>query len=560
MQMVNKVELLRAMLFTVEDFKTIKNLQDFPQFTQDDLDFMIEFKMIYEMGEPQLRKFIQKLEVDGFKIDAYSINYYTSVLLAGPFGNMIRDILGDLNQHTYWKRTPDSIARNSEVSYSAANTTSYTDHPVPAGTDNKILNKLPAFCSRILQLGLSAVEFVFRDSTKSMTMSDNTLPIANKNPQQRYNTEASGKLQQTAHGGYGVKDTNSYNNTLSASEGIQENLGGGLSEEDIRMMGGANDPAYAQRLRQFNADPTAELELPNQQINPLEPFNPLPEGDGSSSDALLPALVTTDPETGATSGEFSDEQIRYDSPDQIPAGQVIKDDNGNPVGVTGPNGKIFEIGEGGVLLENGQITEDSAAASLAQQGNWDGVNPTVDGNGPGGVDGTNSLADDIRVPPESNGVPVNSVNSGGAGSEFFYDSNRGGDFAKIFKVKKQVIDNGRIRIIELDLYGVEFDSDERRERLVRVTDKDYDKIINLNTDQGQLGNASSPGVATVSPTQALSSTPVRGLGQVPDDEPPPIVEGPPSGSFDANNPTGPDTLPPNVPEGDQPPPNATPIA
>ena len=58
--MRNKIEILRSILFTKEDLVNYKNIDD--QFSKVEIEFMIEFKKIYELGLNQLEKFINKLE------------------------------------------------------------------------------------------------------------------------------------------------------------------------------------------------------------------------------------------------------------------------------------------------------------------------------------------------------------------------------------------------------------------------------------------------------------------------------------------------------------------
>ena len=58
--MRNKIEILRSILFTKEDLVNYKNIDD--KFSKVEIEFMVEFKKIYELGLNQLEKFINKLE------------------------------------------------------------------------------------------------------------------------------------------------------------------------------------------------------------------------------------------------------------------------------------------------------------------------------------------------------------------------------------------------------------------------------------------------------------------------------------------------------------------
>lgn len=583
--MSNKVEILRTILFTEEDFKTIQNPEDLPEFTKKDLEFMVEYKKIYELGEPQLRKFMDKLATEGSELDPNSINYYTATLKSGPFGNMVQDILVNPEQHTYWKPYPDSIGRNGDSSYSLVNTTIYPDHPVPLGTDNRTHGKLPFFMAANLSVAIDSVESIFRPSLhSSFTYEDSKRSI-----QKRYDLDGNGDLTKTSHGFTGVKDTTAYKVVLSAVKGITKAIDDFFNLEDLRMLSAVNFSIYYDRLHGLSATFTkgTQERLVNAgiisigggigigggiSINPLieivEPEEPLPSEPMEASNILL---TDTDPETGATSGQIL---VNHTGDDQS---GVVEDENGNTVGFTTTDGTLYGIDQyGGIFTEGRPITQEETQSLISQ-----GLPVTQDGKiiprelrtgeGPG-ADGSNSMSDDINVPPDSSGnPPSNSSKSGGSGSEFYSDAS-GEDFAKIFKLKKKITDNGLARIIDLDLFGIEFDSDERRERQIKLTNgRDYDKTFNLNTNHGQLGNLSDPNNVTstgeVIPTNT-DTAPIAGLGRSVDDSsppialgdgPPPTIDGPPNEIFDPSQTRGSDADPPVVPESEQPPPNAVPI-
>ena len=71
--MNNKVETLRAICYTASDIETITNLGD--SFSELEIDFMVQFKMIYELGLDQLEIFINKLDEEGEDLDTYTIEY-----------------------------------------------------------------------------------------------------------------------------------------------------------------------------------------------------------------------------------------------------------------------------------------------------------------------------------------------------------------------------------------------------------------------------------------------------------------------------------------------------
>jgi hypothetical protein len=133
----NKVETLRSICFTIEDLSNITNLGDV--YTPKDIEFMVEFKKIYELGLTQLKKFIDKLDSEGNEIDEYSIQYYVKILLNGPLGSYVR---GYSEGKKYFSNIPDCLGQLGNKTRSISNTTIISNDPVSLGSSVDINNKL----------------------------------------------------------------------------------------------------------------------------------------------------------------------------------------------------------------------------------------------------------------------------------------------------------------------------------------------------------------------------------------------------------------------------------
>lgn len=228
--MLNTIEILRSICFTKDEMANITNLGD--SFSELEIDFMVEFKKIYELGTTQLKKFIDKLDSEGKDLDTYSILYYTEILNNGPLGVYVREYSKDKK---YFSPTPDSIGVLGNKSYSTTNNTLYTDSPYQVGCSVDVYNRLPAFMQVGLQNAVSETENIFRSSLYSSMIIDNTLPLVDKSPQTRYDEESKGLWTHKSNGVYMVKDSNYYWFIDQISEQIFEIVKQELGDENFRV-------------------------------------------------------------------------------------------------------------------------------------------------------------------------------------------------------------------------------------------------------------------------------------------------------------------------------------
>lgn len=230
--MRTKVEILRAIQYTINDLESISNLDDIDTFSDKDKEFIEAFKKIYEFGLNQLEFFINKLDEEGKDLDEYSIKYYVNLLLNGPLGNFARELSkGKL----YFVNTPDCMGLMGNKLRSIQNTTVLRNTENPLGCSVDLYNKLPLFMQLNLTESTKNVEDVFKSSLKSSTEIDNTLPLVDKRPQQRYNEEPTGQWVTRPNGNYMVKDSYFYIVLDNISNRIYELVEEYLNSENNRL-------------------------------------------------------------------------------------------------------------------------------------------------------------------------------------------------------------------------------------------------------------------------------------------------------------------------------------
>lgn len=230
--MINNVETLRALCFTEEDLQNIANLGD--SFSAKEIEFMVEFKKTFELGIPQLKKFIDKLDTEGSVLDTYTIQYYVDNLKNGPLCKQVEEYA---KGKKYFKLSPDSMGNMGNLTKCPQNTPSAGTASYPLGCSVDTFNKLPPFIQATLTNGMMQTENVYRGCLKSSLEIDNTLPIVNKNPSTRYSLEVQGNggWESTSNGCYMVQDCSFYKTLEATSIPIMKSVETYLGTDDYRM-------------------------------------------------------------------------------------------------------------------------------------------------------------------------------------------------------------------------------------------------------------------------------------------------------------------------------------
>lgn len=211
-EMNNSVEKLRAILYTAGDLQNSEG-----EFSELDIKFMEQFKRIYELGGDQVSIFMDMLNEGGYKLSVYTIMYYVDLLKNGPMRDFFYQYRGNKR---YYYPLPDVMGTVSNINKSPANTSIIAGDVVESGCSVEILRKLPPYMQNELNIAIPECERMFRTCFDSCTIHDNTLPLVDKMPEARFNTEPSGKWSLVANANFMVKDVDFYNIIASANSEV----------------------------------------------------------------------------------------------------------------------------------------------------------------------------------------------------------------------------------------------------------------------------------------------------------------------------------------------------
>ena len=223
MKNTNKIEVLRALCYDVEDLSTIANLPY--DFSQSEIDCVVEFKKIYEeglgkSGQFGLKRFINRLLKEGHAgtIDSYTINYFVKELMNGPFKNFVSQFT---KGKFFFRQSPDTMGCLGEDVRAASNVSiCSSDSAYPLGTFPTVTNKLPEFMTDVLKRSVQVTEDLFRKSMTGIWSEDNTLPLVDKKPSERTDSEPVGNYDAKPIGNYGIKDVTDYVNMLNPMSSV----------------------------------------------------------------------------------------------------------------------------------------------------------------------------------------------------------------------------------------------------------------------------------------------------------------------------------------------------
>ena len=233
--MRNSIEILRTICFNEESMSSVE-LDGF-DFEDKEIEFMIEFKKIYEIGETQLKKFLDLLEEEGSELDEYSIQYYVNQLTSGPLLPILLPLLvkEDETFRLYFGKRPDIMGVMGNVELTKNNSPSLEGYPNPIGVSVDTYNKMPSFLQNMIIKSTDIVEDVFKSSMRSSTIVDNTLPLVDKTNQDRYSEEPKGERVLKSHGNYLIKDSYFFVAMTDIRSQIFEKVKEILGEENYRL-------------------------------------------------------------------------------------------------------------------------------------------------------------------------------------------------------------------------------------------------------------------------------------------------------------------------------------
>jgi hypothetical protein len=207
--MRNKVEILRALVRIEDDMDRL----DIPKswdVKDVDVEFIVEFKKVYEMGITKLKEFLEKLESDGKDLDEFTIKYYMDNLQSGPFGKLLADLTTDSK---YFKPASVLLGSVTRTPRTQSNTEPVLNSPQLSPTHPDMFRMMTVPVYDMVVNAEEMVSDVHKRSILSKVGYDNTLNEVDKNP--RYN-KIEGELNDEAHGSYSVTDVSYYKNVSSA--------------------------------------------------------------------------------------------------------------------------------------------------------------------------------------------------------------------------------------------------------------------------------------------------------------------------------------------------------
>ena len=247
-QFTKKVEILRALVRTEGGFKNeFPGLKSVPfaengKIKEIDLRLMTEFKKIFSLGTSQLEKFVKLLNEaapdpntsanDSQKLDVYSVLYYKTLLERSPYAGTLGQIVEENDEEEgsgieCFKPAPDIMGVNATgLTASNSSTPVFTGISQDISTDT--LLKTPAFMVGLLNTGKAATQGVFNSNIGSAVDRDNTLPMIDKQNEQRRQDEEDDEKGRSkvnpAHGNLMVKDIEKIQIMKDAEEGITDEI------------------------------------------------------------------------------------------------------------------------------------------------------------------------------------------------------------------------------------------------------------------------------------------------------------------------------------------------
>lgn len=189
----NKVEILRSLERTKEQFE-VQYQQNcdgnqngaYGEFSDTDKELMESFKKIYQLGITQLQDFVNQLDKDSNKIDEYSILYYITQLLNGPFSNYFKQFTANKKGSIY-APSNDQLGSVTHSIKSNSTVPVFQSDSLNAGLG--VFNKSTGFIQGILKDANRQTSNVFNFNFQSSIFDDNTLPFIDKAPIARANAE-----------------------------------------------------------------------------------------------------------------------------------------------------------------------------------------------------------------------------------------------------------------------------------------------------------------------------------------------------------------------------------
>ncbi len=233
-EITKKVELLRALLRTKDQFDELIDTGANDEFTDKDKEFMEEFKKIYYSGLEQLEKFINKIDEEGKEISIESIEYYKSLLLNGPLaGNTLALAKPPEGAKKFFKDTTDSLGTNGNTVADNSSIPIWSTDIVAFNNTVNSNNKSAKFINDLITNATKQTAITTKVASEYLYDTDNTKPFIDKRQSERVNLEGEDGFNTEPHGCYCVKDVEFRKVAEDITEDIFDKVEEYLGESDF---------------------------------------------------------------------------------------------------------------------------------------------------------------------------------------------------------------------------------------------------------------------------------------------------------------------------------------
>jgi len=233
-EITKKVELLRALLRTKNQFDELIDTGANDEFTDKDKEFMEEFKKIYYSGLKQLEKFINKIDEEGKEISIESIEYYKSLLFNGPLaGNTLLLAKPPSGVKKFFKDTTDDLGTNGNTAADNNSIPIFSTDTVAFNNTVTSNNKSTAFINNLITTASKQTAITTSNVSEYLYITDNTKPFIDKRQTERVGSEGEDGFDTEAHGCYCVKDVEFRKVAEEISEDIFDKVEEYLGESDF---------------------------------------------------------------------------------------------------------------------------------------------------------------------------------------------------------------------------------------------------------------------------------------------------------------------------------------
>ena len=235
-EITKNVEILRALLRTKDQFDELIEKDVVEAFTDKDKEFMEEFKKVYHIGISQLEKFIDKVDEEGKEISIESIEYYKSLLFAGPLAaNAISYARPPGEGKKFFKENSDIFGTNGNLARSNTTVPLFKDGGIAFNNALVASNKSTPFINSLIAKATESTSEVVNETSLHLTDIDNTLPFIDKKQEERKEEEEVDGFNKKPHGCYGVADVEFFKVVEEISEDIFDKVKEFLGEEDFEV-------------------------------------------------------------------------------------------------------------------------------------------------------------------------------------------------------------------------------------------------------------------------------------------------------------------------------------